>query len=154
MKELLVNATDIALPIPGAKFHVLVDASNIDIGSAFHQNHDVQLVPVGFFSENLAASRKALFYLLACYLLVKNFQIFPEGHHIIVLTDHEPLISATQRQSSQYTDRETRQLNYLSQFDLECHHILEILKVCFNYIPKFNFVSLQIRRTKNHIHSI
>ena len=50
LKELLANSTAIAHPIPGAELHLMVDASNIGIGSALHQNHDGQLVPLGFFS--------------------------------------------------------------------------------------------------------
>ena len=91
LKELLANSTAIAHPIPGAELHLMVDASNIGIGSALHQNHDVQLVPLGFFSKTLqpAERRYSTFgrELLACYLSVKHFQIFAEGHHIIVLTD-------------------------------------------------------------------
>ena len=40
-----------------------------------------------------------------------------------MLTDHEPLISVTQRHSSRFKDRETRQLDYFSQFFLEFRHI-------------------------------
>ena len=120
-EQLLANSTAIAHPIPGAELHLMVDASNIGTGSALHQNHDGELAPLGFLSNTLqpAERRYSTFgrELLACYLSVKHFQIFAEGHHIIVLTDHKPLIS------SRYTDRETRQLDYLFQFDLEFRHI-------------------------------
>ena len=62
-EQLLANSTAIAHPIPGAELHLMVDASNIGIGSALHQNHDAQLVPLGFFSKTPTTSRKALFYL-------------------------------------------------------------------------------------------
>ena len=149
LKELLANSTAIAHPIPGAELHLVVDASNIGIGSALHQNHDVQLVPLGFFSKTLqpAKRRYSTFgrELLACYLSVKHFQIFAEGHHIIVLTDHKPLISATQQHSSRYTDRETRQLDYLSQFDLEFRHIRGSENVVADALSRVNINSFRLK---------
>ena len=61
--------------------------------------------------------------LLDCYISVKHFLYFGEGHHMVIYTDHKPLLSATQRNSSRFTDRETRQLGYLRQFNLEFRHI-------------------------------
>ena len=40
-----------------------------------------------------------------------------------MLTDHEPLISVTQRHSSRFKDREARHMDYFSQFFLEFRHI-------------------------------
>ena len=127
LKKLLAECTSIAHPIPGAELHLMVDASNIGIGGALHQVVDENLVPLRFISKTLQPAERRYSTLsrelLACYRSVKHFQHFAEGHHITVFTDHKPLISATQHHSSRYTDRETRQLDYLSQFDLEFRHI-------------------------------
>ena len=127
LKRLLTQGTFTAHPSPGAELHLMLDASSIGIGGALHQVVEGKLTPLGFFSKTLqpAERRYSTFSpeLLACCLSVKHFQHFAEGHHITVFTDHKPLISATQRHSSRYADRETRHLDYLSQLDLEFCHI-------------------------------
>ena len=106
-------------------------------------------MPLGFFSKTLqpAERRYSTFgrELLACYLSVKHFQHFAEGHHITVFTDHKPLISATQHHSSRYTDRETRQLDYLSQFDLEFRHIRGSENVVADALSRVPINSLQLK---------
>ena len=76
---------------------------------------------------------------------MKHFQHFAEGHHITVFTDHKPLISATQHHSSRYTDRETRQLDYLSQFDLEFRHIRGSENVVADALSRVPINSLQLK---------
>ncbi len=42
---------------------------------------------------------------------------------MVVYTDHLPLVSALRNHSNRYTEREIRQLDFLSQFDLEFQHV-------------------------------
>ncbi len=42
---------------------------------------------------------------------------------MVVYTDHLPLVSALRNHSNRYTEREFRQLDFLSQFDLEFRHV-------------------------------
>ncbi len=42
---------------------------------------------------------------------------------IVVYTDHKPLIHALQSHSDKYSEREFRQLDFLSQFNLEFRHV-------------------------------
>ena len=57
------------------------------------------------------------------YLSVRHFQHFIEGVHVVVYTDHKPLLSAVSSASTKYLEREIRHLDFLSQFDLEFRHI-------------------------------
>ncbi len=42
---------------------------------------------------------------------------------MIIFTDHKPLTSAMSSRSSQYKEREIRQLDFLSQCDLKCRRV-------------------------------
>ncbi len=42
---------------------------------------------------------------------------------MVFFTDHLPLVSALRNHSNRYTEREIRQLDFLSQFDLEFRYV-------------------------------
>ena len=54
--------------------------------------------------------------LLAIYLSIRHFRHLLEGRDFTVFTDHKPLTYALHVNTEKYTPRDTRQLDYISQF--------------------------------------
>ena len=54
--------------------------------------------------------------LLAIYLSIRHFRHLIEGRDFTVFTDHKPLTDALHVNTEKYTLRDTRQLDYISQF--------------------------------------
>ena len=54
---------------------------------------------------------------------IRHFRHFLEGHEFYVLTDHKPLTHALSAAPSRYSSRETRHLDFTSQFTSDIRHI-------------------------------
>ena len=61
--------------------------------------------------------------MLAVYLGIKHFRHFLEGRSFHVLTDHKPLTYVLNSRSDRYSPRQTRQLDYISQFTSTIRHV-------------------------------
>ena len=57
------------------------------------------------------------------YLSIRHFRHFLEGCEFYVLTDHKPLTHALSSLSSHYSPRETRHLDFISQFTSDIRHV-------------------------------
>ena len=105
----------------------MTDASDTAIGAVLQQYVDGQWQPVSFFSKKLkpAETRYSTFdrELLAIYLAVKHFRYFLEGRTFHVATDHKPLTFAFKARSDRYTPRQSRHLDYISQFTTDLRHV-------------------------------
>ncbi|CAI2738532.1 unnamed protein product, partial [Dicrocoelium dendriticum] len=103
------------------------DASSSAVGAVLQQLVDNEFQPLSFFSRKLqpAQVRYSTFgrELLAMYLVVKHFRHLLEGRRFILLTDHKPLVYAFRSASDRYSPRETRHLDYLSQFCVDIRYI-------------------------------
>ncbi|CAH8533321.1 unnamed protein product [Dicrocoelium dendriticum] len=103
------------------------DASSSAVGAVLQQLVDNEFQPLSFFSRKLqpAQVRYSTFgrELLAMYLAVKHFRHLLEGRRFILLTDHKPLVYAFRSASDRYSPRETRHLDYLSQFCVDVRYI-------------------------------
>ena len=97
------------------------------MGAVLHQLVDSVWQPLGFFSKRLkpAEGRYSAFgkELLAVYLSVRHFQHILEGQDFCVYTDHKPLTRAFNANSTKYSPRETRHLDYISQFTTDLRHV-------------------------------
>ena len=60
---------------------------------------------------------------MAAYLAIKHFRHFVEGRTFHLLTDNKPLTYALLKQSDRLSPRQTRHLDYISQFTSDIHHI-------------------------------
>ena len=60
--------------------------------------------------------------LLAMYLTVKHFQHSLEGRQFVIYTDHRPLTFALHSKPDKYSPRETRHLDFVSQFTNDIQH--------------------------------
>ena len=103
------------------------DASGDSIGAVLQQKQNGLEKPISFFSVKLnTAQRKYSTFsreLLAIYLSIRHFRHLLEGRDFTVFTDHKPLIYALHVNTEKYTPRDTRQLDYISQFTSDIQYI-------------------------------
>ncbi|CAH8550920.1 unnamed protein product [Dicrocoelium dendriticum] len=103
------------------------DASQTAVGAVLQQLINGHPEPLSFFSRKLqpAQTRYSTFgrELLAIYLAIKHFRHLLEGRSFTILTDHKPLVFAFRGSSDRFSPRETRHLDYISQFSTDIRHI-------------------------------
>ena len=127
IKTALAKAVLLVHPSPDAPYCLMVDASNIAVGGVLQQNINGVWHPVSFFSKRLqpAEVKYSTFSreLLAIYFSIRHFRHYLEGRNFYILTDHKPLTHALASSPDRYSPRETRQLDYISQFTSDIRHI-------------------------------
>lgn len=103
------------------------DASGDSIGAVLHQKLNGSEKPISFFSVKLnkAQQKYSTFSreLLAIYLAIRHFRHLLEGRNFTIFTDHKPLTYALHVNTDKYTPRDTRQLDYISQFTSDIRYI-------------------------------
>ena len=127
VKARLAEATRLAHPVPGAPLSIQVDASDTGVGGVLQQYVNGCWTPLSYFSKTLkpAETRYSTFgrELLACYLAIRHFRHSVEGRDFILFTDHRPLVSAIGCSSDRHAPRETRHLDFVSQFTTDVRHV-------------------------------
>ena len=123
----LEKACLLSYPSTDAPTSIVTDASDIAVGAVLRQYVNGAWKPISFFSKAMkpAERRYSTFdkELLAIYLAIKHFRHFIEGRHFHVLTDHKPLTFAMNTRSDRYSPRQSRHLDYISQFTSTIRHI-------------------------------
>ncbi|TNN04773.1 Retrovirus-related Pol polyprotein from transposon 17.6, partial [Schistosoma japonicum] len=116
IKEAIAKVTMLAHYNTEAPVSIAVDASDSAIGAVLQQWTGQAWQPLAFFSRRLndTESRYSTFgrELLAMYC--REFAIF---------TDHKPLTFSMKSSSDKYSPRESRHLEYISQFSTDIRHI-------------------------------
>ena len=127
IKQVIADVSLLSYPHTDAPTNIMSDASDTAVGAVLQQKIGDAWKPIAFFSRRMkpAETRYSTFdrELLAMYLAVKHFQHFVEGRQFHVLTDHKPLTFAFSTQSSKLTPRQTRHLDFISQFTTDVRHI-------------------------------
>lgn len=86
----------------------------------------VENEPVAFYSKKLskAESKYSTFdrELLAIFIGIKKFRHQVEGHKLIIMTDHKPLMTAINSKTD-CSPRQTRHLEFIAQFTTDIRHI-------------------------------
>ena len=127
IKEVLASTTLLIHPKPHALTSVMTDASDAAVGAVLQQYVDGHWQPISFFSKKLsqAETRYSTFdrELLAVYLAIKHFRYFLEGRVFHVITDHKPLTHALSGRTDRYTPRQSRHLDFISQFTTDLRYI-------------------------------
>eukprot|EP00795_Rhopilema_esculentum_P017874 gene17874-biopygen608 len=127
IKTTLANATLLTHPFPDASYCLMIDASKNAVGGVLQQQRQGIWQPISFFSKRLQPSevKYSTFSreLLAIYLTIRHFRHFLEGRKFHVLTDHKPLTHALASSPDRYSPRETRHLDYISQFTSDIRHV-------------------------------
>lgn len=127
-KKSVADAILLAYPARNAKLRLVTDASMKAVGAAFEQlNNEGFWQPLGMFSQKLTpAQTKYSTYdreLLAIYKAVKYFRQLLEGCEFEILTDHKPLVYAFHKKSDTASPRQTRYLDFVSQFSTNIVHV-------------------------------
>jgi len=114
-------------PLQGANYLITCDASSIAIGACLHQIKEGNSSPLCFFSRRLSDTeqRYATFdrELLAVYCSVKKWKNFIAGCIYTVCTDHKPLIGAIGSGKRRDSDRQQRQISFITEYVSDVIHI-------------------------------
>ncbi|CAH8456700.1 unnamed protein product [Dicrocoelium dendriticum] len=146
LKDAISNIALLAHPDTSAPLSLTTDASDTAVGAVLQQLIDHRWIPLGFFSKRLqpAESRYSTFgrELLAIYLGIRHFRHYLEGRHFTVFTDHKPLIYAINGATDKYSPRETRHLDYVSQFTTDVRHVSGALNPVADALSRIQQISL------------
>jgi cleavage and polyadenylation specificity factor subunit 1 len=112
---------------PSHQLTLTTDASNAAVGAVLQQLVHGTAQPIAFFSQKLqpAQTRYSTFgrELLAIYLSIRHFRHLLEGRDFIIFTDHKPLVYALHSSPDRHSPRESRHLDYISQFSSDIRYI-------------------------------
>ena len=127
IKDTLANLALLSHPVPEAPLSIMTDASNFAVGAVLQQRVNDLWKPISYFSRKLTPTetRYSTFdrELLAIYLAIQHFRHYIEGQTFHVLTDHKPLIYSLFSNSSRYSPRQLRHLDFISQFTSDIRHV-------------------------------
>ncbi|CAH8647502.1 unnamed protein product, partial [Schistosoma rodhaini] len=126
-KKALNKKTTLARRKSETPLAIMTDASNVAVGAVLQQLVNGTWEPLSFFSKRLnpTQTRYSTFgrELLAIYLAIKHFRHMVEGIDFAVYTDHKPLTNALSAKQDNYSPREIRQLEFISQFTSDIRYI-------------------------------
>lgn len=126
VKTALAESTLLAHPDSTAQLELVTDASNFAIGAVLQQRKDDNVSPLCFFSRKLTAQQVNYSTfdreLLAIFESIKYFRHCLEGQNFTIFTDHKPLIYCFSTKSDR-SPRQTRQLDYISQFSTDIKYV-------------------------------
>lgn len=118
-KERLAKTTLLTHPREDAKLLLRTDASNAAMGAVLEQRQGGEYKPLGFFSRKLSETQQRYSTydreLLAIYAALKFFRYMVEGRDVTILTDHKPLQYAFSQVAEKASERQRRQLDFISQ---------------------------------------
>ena len=128
-----------------------MDASDVAIGAVLLQWKQAQWCPIAYFSRKLTVteSNYSMFdqEVLAIYKVVKHFRYFIEGRQFHIGTDHKPNTFALSSRSKKHSPRQTRHLDYITQFTNDIHHIKGTANVAADMLSQVVIDSLQATGT-------
>lgn len=126
-RAMVADAALLAFPEMDAQISVMVDASEVAVGSVLQQCVKGIMQPLGFFSKKLTVAEKKYSTfdreLLAIYLSIRYFQFMLEGREFVVFTDHKPLTYAFSQKREKSSPRQVRHLEYISQFTTDLRYV-------------------------------
>ena len=103
-KQLLVAATELAHPNPDAHLVLTTDASVESIGAVLEQHVIGRYQPLGWWSKHLTpAQRKWSTFrreLYGIHQAVRHFLQEFRGRHLVIFTDHLPIVQAIKNQKT------------------------------------------------------
>lgn len=75
-------------------------------------------------------------------MAIKYFRHHLEERVFKIYIDHRPITGALKKKSDNYTARQTRQLDFISQFSTDIEHISEVLNVVPDALSRIETISL------------
>ena len=127
-KKLLINATKLGYQDPNLPLELYCDASEHSIGSVLMQVQGNKRVPLGYFSKHLPLEKTHwAVYRKELEAAKQGLRYFIEeiyGRHLVIYSDHMPLVKAWEGQGFQPHDPVAqRALLEISQFTKDIRHI-------------------------------
>jgi hypothetical protein len=124
----LADTAQLDHPAAVAELSLAKDASATHIGGVLQQRRPGKgWTPLGFFSKKLTETESRYSTcdreLLAVYNAILHFRHYLEGRRFAVWTDHRPLVGALGRLSDPRSDRQRRQLSFISEFTADIQYI-------------------------------
>jgi len=127
LKKALCNSVMLTFPKAGRPLTITTDASAHSIGACLNQIEDGMSKPLAFFSRKLSATEKKYSAfdreLLALFSAAKKWKDLIDCTPTTAFTDHKPLIGAFSNTKPRLSDRQQRQLSFLSEFLSDLVHI-------------------------------
>lgn len=121
LKQALASCPTLAFPSPrSTNYQIVSDSSSYAVGAALYQMVDSNPTPIAFFSKKLSDIQKTYSTydreLLGAYLAVLHFKTLIDGHSVTLFLDHKPIVSAFYSKSIAKSDRQQRQLSFISEY--------------------------------------
>ena len=127
LKDSLAASAILTFPKAGCQLTITADASLRAIGACLNQVEDDTAKPLCFYSRKLSDTecRYSAFdrELLAVFSAVKKWKALMDGGNVTVFTDHKPLIGAFSNSTPRISDKQQRQLSFISEFVVDIVHI-------------------------------
>ena len=147
LKQAISNIASLAHPKSDAQLSLVTDASDGAVGAVLQQYVGNMWQPLAFFSKRLqpAETRYSTFgrELLAIYLGVRHFRHLLEGRDFTILTDHRPIVYALRATTDRYSPRESRHLDYITQFTTDVRHISGVDNPVADALSRIHSLGLQ-----------
>ena len=126
-KELLAGYVVLRHPDPQAPIALTTDASDVAMGAVLEQYINGQWQPLGYWSKHFKKEqvRWSTFEreLYAVQQGLRHFRSEVEGRHVVVWTDHQPLVYAVKAESLPHLDKCHRQLIEIAQYTTDVRHL-------------------------------
>lgn len=146
-KDSLSRATLLQHPVNNAPLALFTDASSVHVGACLQQQLNEEWCPLAFFSRKLTAqqSQWPAYYreLLAVYESVQHFRHILEAHHVIIFTDHKPLLYAFVQRRDKLPPSQLNQLSFISQFTTDIRHIKGEENIVADAMSRVDTISLE-----------
>ncbi|MEL6989132.1 MAG: RNase H-like domain-containing protein [Bacteroidota bacterium] len=121
LKQALASCPTLTFPSPKSpNYQIVSDSSGYAVGAALYQMVDSKPTAISFFSKKLSDVQKTYSTydreLLGTYLAVLHFKTLIDGHSVTLFLDHKPIVSAFYSKGIAKSDRQQRQLSFLSEY--------------------------------------
>ena len=127
LKRSLEEATYLAFPSKIGHLTITADASNEAIGACLNQLQEGEVKPLSFFSRKLSPGEKRTSTfdkeLLAIFAAVKRWRDLIDPGNLTIFTDHKPIIGAFHKDKQRFSDKQQRQLSFISEFTSDIIHV-------------------------------
>ena len=119
--------TKLVHPDPSAPIALRCDASKYALGAVLETFQGGQWLPLGFWSKHLPENKQRYSTfrreLAAIHLGMRHFKAETDGKHVVIYSDHRPLISAFQNPSLVHDPVATNQIMEVSMYSNDVRFI-------------------------------
>ena len=119
-KKLLMLATKLVHPDPNLPICLRTDASKLGLGAVLEMYQEGQWRPLGYWSKHLPENKQQYSTfrreLAAVHLGMRHFREETNGKHVIIYSDHRPLVAAFKNPSSIHDPIATNQMMEVAMF--------------------------------------